>query len=98
MAFSLRLTFVRGVSSSAFLFRAEVGDEVALHLLLDREAGSVRPADEDGRPVGARRLDLKDGTFHSVNADDDFILLASHLAAQWRKPGSTRREIRKYFG
>ncbi|NEV88544.1 hypothetical protein GUR47_17965 [Streptomyces tendae] len=98
MAFSLRLTFVRRVSSSAFLFRAEVDDEVVLYLLLDREAGSVRPADVDGRPVGMRRLDLNDGTFHSVNADQDFVLLASHLAAQWRKPGSPQREVRKYFG
>ncbi|MGW4433902.1 hypothetical protein [Streptomyces tendae] len=99
MAFSLRLTFVRRVSSSAFLFRAEVDDEVVLYLLLDREAGSVRPADEDGRPVGVRRLDLNDGTFHSsVNADEDFVLLASHLAAQWRKPGSPQLEVRKCFG
>ncbi|MFF0691835.1 hypothetical protein ACFYU4_04305 [Streptomyces tendae] len=98
MAFSLRLTFVRCVSSSALLFRAEVDDEVVLYLLLDREAGSVRPADEDGRPVGVRRLDLNDGTFHSVNADEDFILLASHLAAQWRKSASPQREVRKYFG
>ncbi|MFD6193178.1 hypothetical protein [Streptomyces sp. NPDC060275] len=98
MAFSLRLTFVRAVSSTASLFRAEVDDEVVLHLLLDRGADSVRPVDEDGRPVGARRLDLRDGTFHSVNADDDFVLLASHLAAQWCKQGSTPREIRKYFG
>jgi hypothetical protein len=45
-----------------------------------------------------RRLDLKDGTFHSVNADDDFVLLASHLAAQWRKSGNPQREVRKYFG
>ncbi|MFG3105773.1 hypothetical protein [Streptomyces tendae] len=97
MAFSLRLTFVRRVSFSAFLFRAEVDDEVVLYLVLDREAGSVRPADEDGRPVGVRRLDLYDGTFHSVNADEDFVLLASHLAAQWRKPGSPQREVRKYF-
>ncbi|MFG2313526.1 hypothetical protein [Streptomyces tendae] len=98
MAFSLRLTFVRRVSSSAFLFRAEVDDKVVLYLLLDREAGSVRPADEDGRPVGVRRLDLDDGTFHSVNADEDFVLLASHLAAQWRKRASPPREVRKYFG
>ncbi|MGV9908816.1 hypothetical protein ACWEWD_04975 [Streptomyces tendae] len=98
MAFSLRLTLVRRVSSAAFLFRAEVDDEVVLYLLLDREAGSVRPADEDGRPAGVRRLDLNDGTFHSVNADEDFVLLASHLAAQWRKPGSPQREVRKYFG
>jgi hypothetical protein len=98
MAFSLRLTFVRSVSSSAYLFRGEVDDDVVLHLLLDREAGSVRPTDEEGRPVGVRWLDLEDGTFHSVNADEDFVLLASHLAAHWRKPGSPRREIRKYFG
>ncbi|PPS87918.1 hypothetical protein [Streptomyces sp. MH60] len=97
MAFSLRLTFVRGVSSSTFLFRAEVNDDAVLHLLLDRESGSVRPADEDGRPVGVRRLDLQDGTFHSVDADDDFVLLASHLAAQWRKSGTSQREVRKYF-
>ncbi|MFB6551405.1 hypothetical protein [Streptomyces sp. NPDC056405] len=98
MAFSLRLTFVRGVSSSAFLFRGEVDGDVVMHLVVDREGGWIRPADEDGRPLGALRLDIDDGTFHSVNAGDDFVPLASHLAAQWGEQGSPPREIRKYFG
>lgn len=98
MTSSLRLTLLSEDSDSALLYRGEVDGVVVMHLVVDPEGGgSVRQVDEGGHPVGRARLDLCAEGANATGAGEDFVLLASHLAAQWRKRGSPPREVRKYF-
>ncbi|MFE2050338.1 hypothetical protein ACFXAS_17745 [Streptomyces sp. NPDC059459] len=57
------MTLLRELSPSAFPLQGEGDGSVAMHLVVDREAGTIHPADEDGHAVGDVRLDLHAGKY-----------------------------------
>ncbi|MDX3454234.1 hypothetical protein PV396_20175 [Streptomyces sp. ME02-8801-2C] len=94
------------LSSSTFLYKAEVDGTHELFLTLDEDEAvdSIRPTDANGNPVAAVRMSLSDGNISGDGRTGDdldilkgFPLMAGHLLAQWKRDDRPPQEILKFF-